>query len=145
MSSAASQRNERSDALASSPADAGVVDLVQIGPAARQTLQPEGAGAASMPGAEWFAGRDAYYQQELLPAHVRARASAEAGVAPGWRGFVGDAGERVSPEHFEESADYQTLYQEFGFTAGPVGAAASRTWPGSGPDRLPPRRKELMP
>ena len=117
MSSAASQRNERSDALAAWPSRGGGPGADR--PAARQTLQPEGARAASMPGAEWFAGQDAYYQQELLPAHVRARASAEAGVAPGWRGFVGDAGERVSPEHFGESADYQTLYQEFGFTAGP--------------------------
>jgi transketolase len=145
LSSAASQRNERSDALAPSPADAGAVDPVQIAVAARETLQPEGAGVASMSGAEWFAGRDASYREELLPARVRAWASAEAGVAPGRRGFVGDPGERVSLEHFGESADCQTLYQEFGSTAGHVGTAASRTWPGSGPDRLPPRRKELMP
>ena len=39
-------------------------------------------------------------------------------------GFVGDAGESVSLEHFGASADYQTLYEEFGFTAEHVAAAA---------------------
>jgi transketolase len=53
-----------------------------------------------------------------------ARGSVEAGVALGWRGFVGEAGERVSLEHFGESADYQTLYEEFGITAGHVVTAA---------------------
>jgi transketolase len=78
----------------------------------------------SMPYPEWFTEQDDSYQQEVLPAHVRARVSVEAGVALGWRGFIGDAGECVSLEHFGESADYQTLYQEFGFTAEHVVAAA---------------------
>jgi transketolase len=78
----------------------------------------------SMPSVEWFAVQDASYQEEVLPARVRARVSAEAGVALGWRGFVGDAGECVNLEHFGESADYQTRYREFGFTTEHVVPAA---------------------
>jgi transketolase len=48
----------------------------------------------------------------------------EAGVALGWPKYTGDAGESVSLEHFGESADYQTLYREFGFTAEHVVSAA---------------------
>jgi transketolase len=45
-------------------------------------------------------------------------------VALGWRAFAGDAGECVSLEHFGASADYQVLYEKFGFTAERVAAAA---------------------
>jgi transketolase len=60
----------------------------------------------------------------VLPPAVRARVSVEAGVALGWRTYVGDAGESVSLEHFGASADYKTLFQQFGFTADRVVAAA---------------------
>ena len=33
-----------------------------------------------------------------------------------WHGIVGDSGRMVSIEHFGASADYQTLYKEFGLT-----------------------------
>ncbi|NHU48642.1 hypothetical protein, partial [Rhodococcus sp. A14] len=39
----------------------------------------------------------------------------------------GDAGEIVSIEHFGASADYKTLFREFGFTAEAVTAAAQRS------------------
>jgi transketolase len=77
-----------------------------------------------MPCVEWFTSQDASYQQEVLPPRVRARVCIEAGVALGWRAFAGDAGECVSLEHFGASADYQDLYEHFGFTAGKVVAAA---------------------
>jgi len=73
---------------------------------------------------EWFSELDASYQQEVLPEHIRARVGVEAGIALGWRGFVGDAGESVSLELFGESADHQTLYEEFGITAERVVTAA---------------------
>ncbi len=41
--------------------------------------------------------------------------------------FVGDAGEIVSIEHFGASADYKTLFREFGITAEAVTAAAQRS------------------
>ena len=46
-------------------------------------------------------------------------------MAQGWRELVGDAGRSVSLEHFGASADYQKLYQEFGFTKENVAAVAA--------------------
>jgi len=104
----------------------GTGSEVQIALAARDTLQAAGirTRVVSMPCLEWFAGQGDSYREQVLPARVRARVSVEAGVALGWRGFVGDAGESVSLEHYGESADYQTLYREFGITAERVAAAA---------------------
>ena len=61
--------------------------------------------------------QDQAYRDTVIPPIVRARVSVEAGVAQGWREVVGDAGRIVSLEHFGASADYATLYAEFGITA----------------------------
>jgi transketolase len=42
----------------------------------------------------------------------------------GWREYVGDAGASVGLEHFGVSADYKTLYAEFGITAERAAQAA---------------------
>jgi transketolase len=60
--------------------------------------------------------------------------SVEAGIAQGWRAFTGDAGEYVSLEHFGASADYQDLYEHFGFTAEKVAAAARSSLAKAGRD-----------
>ena len=72
-----------------------------------------------MPCREWFREQDAAYREQVLPPTVRARVSVEAAVAQGWRDVVGDAGRIVGLDHFGASADYQTLYREFGITAEP--------------------------
>ena len=99
---------------------------VQIALEARELLAQEGIAArvVSMPCVEWFTAQEASYQEEVLPARIRARVSVEAGIALGWRAFAGDAGECVSLEHFGASADYRVLYEEFGITAERVTAAA---------------------
>jgi len=99
---------------------------VQIAVAAAQTLEADGVPArvVSIPCREWFDAQDAAYRDEVLPPAVRARVSVEAAVGQGWREIVGDAGRVVSLEHFGASASYQKLYEEFGFTAGHVVAAA---------------------
>jgi transketolase len=104
----------------------GTGSEVQLALAAREILQGVGISTrvVSMPCVEWFTSQDAFYQEEVLPPGVRARVSVEAGVAQPWRSFTGDAGECVSLEHFGASASYQKLYQEFGFTAEHVAAAA---------------------
>jgi transketolase len=104
----------------------GTGSEVQFALAARESLQVEGISTrvVSMPCVEWFTSQDASYQEEVLPPRVRARVSVEAGVAQPWHAFIGDAGESVSLEHFGASASYQKLYQEFGFTAEHVAAAA---------------------
>jgi len=104
----------------------GTGSEVQIALAARDILQGDGipARVVSMPCVEWFAGQDASYREEVLPRHIRARVSVEAGVAQPWHAFAGDDGECVSLEHFGASASYMKLYEEFGFTAENVAAAA---------------------
>jgi transketolase len=99
---------------------------VQIAVEARRLLAEEGVSArvVSMPCREWFDRQDAAYRDTVLPPVVKARVSVEAGVAQGWREVVGDHGRSVSLEHFGASADYKRLYEEFGFTAEAVVAAA---------------------
>jgi len=99
---------------------------VQIALDARGLLLTEGLAVrvVSMPCREWFAAQSADYQDSVLPPTVRARVSVEAAVGQGWRDVVGDAGQIVSLEHFGASADYQTLYREFGITPDAVAQAA---------------------
>ncbi len=93
----------------------------------RLTADGVAARVVSMPCVEWFDEQDEVYRDEVLPPSVRARVVVEAGVAQCWHRFAGDEGEIVSLEHFGASADYQTLFREFGFTAETVIEAAHRT------------------
>jgi transketolase len=99
---------------------------VQLALAARDVLEADGVATrvVSMPCLEWFDEQDAGYRESVLPAAVRARVSVEAGVAQGWWKYLGTEGRPVSLEHFGASADYQTLFREFGITADAVVAAA---------------------
>jgi len=99
---------------------------VQIAVAAREGLKAEGINArvVSVPSLEWFAEQSEEYRESVLPSAVKARVSIEAGIALGWRPWIGDAGRSVSIEHFGASADYQTLYAKFGFTKEAAIAAA---------------------
>ncbi|MGW0231663.1 transketolase [Actinopolymorpha singaporensis] len=99
---------------------------LQMAVAAREQLAEEGVAArvVSMPCVEWFDAQDQSYRDTVLPPTVRARVCVEAGIAQPWYRFAGDAGRIVSIEHFGASADYQTLFEEFGFTAGTVAQAA---------------------
>jgi transketolase len=104
----------------------GTGSEVQLAVEARELLSADGVAArvVSMPSREWFDRQDAEYRESVLPRGVRARVSVEAGVAQGWHDLVGDAGRTVSLEHYGASADYQTLYREFGITAQAVAEAA---------------------
>jgi transketolase len=101
---------------------------VQIAVAARKVLADKGIAArvVSMPCLEWFESQPYAYRDEVLPPSVSARVAVEAGVAQCWHKLVGDTGEIVSIEHYGESADYKTLFREFGFTHEAVVAAAER-------------------
>lgn len=96
---------------------------------ARKILEAEGVATrvVSMPCVEWFDAQDETYRESVLPSSVRARVAVEAGIAQPWHRFVGDGGEIVSIEHFGASADYKTLFKEFGFTAEAVAEAARRS------------------
>ncbi|WP_063043237.1 transketolase [Nocardia pseudovaccinii] len=102
---------------------------LQLAVAARTTLEAQGIGTrvVSMPCVEWFDAQDKAYRDEVLPPAVAARVAVEAGIAMPWYRFTGDSGEIVSIEHFGASADFKTLFREFGITAEAVVAAAQRT------------------
>jgi transketolase len=93
---------------------------------ARTILESKGIGArvVSAPCLEWFDEQTADYRESVLPTSVTARVSVEAGLALGWSKYLGATGRSVSIEHFGASADYQTLFREFGVTAEAVASAA---------------------
>ena len=102
---------------------------VSLAVTARETLEAQGVSTrvVSMPCREWFDAQDQDYRDEILPPHVRARVSVEAGVPMGWRDFVGDAGRIISIDHYGASAGASTLFREFGFTPAAVVAAAQKS------------------
>jgi transketolase len=102
---------------------------LQMAVEARKVLEADGVATrvVSMPSVEWFDAQDAAYRNQVIPPSVRARVSVEAGIAQPWYRFLGDAGEAISIEHYGASADYQTLYREFGLTTEAVVDAARRS------------------
>jgi transketolase len=102
---------------------------VSLAVEARAVLAAEGVNArvVSVPCLEWFHEQSGAYQESVLPAAVTARVSVEAGVSLTWDKIVGSAGRSVSIEHFGASADYKTLFREFGMTTEHVVAAARET------------------
>ncbi|SDS69682.1 transketolase [Microterricola viridarii] len=102
---------------------------VQLALAAREELKADGVHArvVSAPSLEWFEEQSAEYRASVLPKNVTARVSVEAGLALTWKSYIGDQGRSVSIEHFGASADYQTLFNEFGITTDAVVAAAKES------------------
>jgi transketolase len=71
----------------------------------------------SAPCLEWFAQETSAYQESVLPKSARLKVSIEAGIAQGWREYIGDSGIVISLEHFGASASATKLFAEFGFSA----------------------------
>jgi transketolase len=107
----------------------GTGSELQLAVEARATLQAEGVPTrvVSMPCVEWFDAQDKAYRDSVLPPSVTARVAVEAGIAQPWYRLVGGSGEIVSIEHYGASADYKTLFREFGITTDAVAAAARRS------------------
>ncbi len=101
---------------------------VQLAVNAREQLEAAGIATrvVSAPCLEWFDEQSAEYRESVLPAAVTARVSVEAGLSLGWSKYIG-LGESVSIEHFGASADYKTLFTQFGITTEAVVAAAHKT------------------
>jgi transketolase len=99
---------------------------VQLALTARERLEADGTPTrvVSMPCQEWFRQQDSAYRESILPRGVKARVSVEAAIAMSWHDLIGDCGEAVSIEHYGASAPYQVLFEQFGFTADRVVAAA---------------------
>ncbi|MET1017499.1 MAG: transketolase [Leifsonia flava] len=102
---------------------------VQLAVQAREALKADGINArvVSAPSLEWFEEQSAEYRESVLPASVTARVSVEAGISMSWDKYVGDRGRSISIEHFGASADWKTLFREFGITAEAVVAAAKES------------------
>ena len=99
---------------------------VQFAVEARAELESQGIATrvVSAPCLEWFEEQSEQYRESVLPKSVKARVSVEAGLTMGWRKYVGDQGVSVGIDHYGASADYATLYREFGITTEAVVAAA---------------------
>ena len=91
--------------------------------AARDILEAQGVGArvVSAPCLEWFAQEPLSYRESVLAPHTL-RVSVEAGVAQGWREWIGDHGISISLEHYGASASAATLFAEYGFTGEQISA-----------------------
>jgi transketolase len=85
---------------------------------AQIALEAEGVSTrvVSAPCLEWFNEQTPSYRESVLPASSL-RVSIEAGIALGWREYVGDSGIIVSLDHWGASASAPKLFTEFGLTA----------------------------
>ncbi len=102
---------------------------VQLAVEARKQLEASGVATrvVSAPCLEWFDEQTQAYRESVLPSSVKARVSVEAGLSLGWSKYVGPFGRSVSIEHFGASADFKTLFREFGMTTEAVVSAANAT------------------
>ena len=91
---------------------------VHVALAAARRLDEQGAHGrvVSMPCWELFAAQPSEYRDDVLPPDLKARVSVEAGVALGWKQWVGDEGDSISIEHFGASAPGGTVLEKFGYT-----------------------------
>ena len=69
----------------------------------------------SAPCLEWFHQESESYRASVIPTSAL-RVSIEAGIAQGWREYVGDSGVIISLDHYGASASASQLFAEFGFT-----------------------------
>jgi transketolase len=99
---------------------------VHVAVDAAKQLDEQGTRArvVSMPCWELFEAETPEYREEVLPPDVKARLSVEAGIALGWKKWVGDDGDSISIEHFGASAPGDLVLKEFGYTADNVVARA---------------------
>ena len=79
----------------------------------------------SAPCLEWFNEEPESYRDSIL-LRSALRVSIEAGIAQGWRDYVGDDGLIVSLDHYGASAGAAKLFSEFGFSVERVVGDISR-------------------
>jgi transketolase len=90
---------------------------VGVALATQELLESSGVSTrvVSAPCLEWFKEADVAYQGQVIPKNAKLRVSIEAGIAQGWRDYIGDSGIAISLEHFGASASAGKLFTEFGF------------------------------
>ena len=70
----------------------------------------------SMPSWELFERQSKEYRDSVLTPSVKKRVIIEAGSPMGWHKYAGDGGMIIGLASFGESAPYEILYKEYGFT-----------------------------
>ena len=70
----------------------------------------------SFPSWDLFRAQPKEYQEAVLPGNVKARIAVEAGVAQGWREWIGDEGEIIAMDGYGASAPAKELFKQYGFT-----------------------------
>ena len=120
--------------LAEAPAGDGPADVTLIGTgsevalclAARDVLAERDVRArvVSLPSWELFDEQPADYRAATLGAPDAPRLAVEAGIAQGWRAYLGERGAMISIEHFGASAPGSELLTRYGFTVENVVARA---------------------
>jgi transketolase len=116
------------------PENGGDLDLILIATgsevsvalAAAELLDADGLSVrvVSLPCWELFESQPADYRESVLPPDVEPRLAVEAGVALGWRRWVGDSGDVFSIEHFGASAPGATVLDKFGYNPESIAARA---------------------
>jgi len=74
----------------------------------------------SFPSWELFRKQEKSYQELVLNPKIKTRLAVEAGVAQGWREWVGDKGIILSIDRFGASAPAGKIYEEFGLSVDDV-------------------------
>ena len=114
--------NKGAYVLVAAPTQAEVVLIatgseVSIAVKSAEALNAQGISTqvVSAPCLEWFDRESESYRESVIPASAL-RVSIEAGIAQGWREYVGDSGVIISLDHYGASASASQLFTEFGFT-----------------------------
>jgi transketolase len=117
-------------------ADSGSPDVILIGSGsevnlcltAREQLKGQGlqARVVSMPSWSLFEDQDEPYRESVLPRSIKKRVTVEAASPIGWHRWAGDEGVVIGVERFGASAPGQDVFDQLGFTADNVMAAALR-------------------
>ncbi len=91
---------------------------VEIAVAAQAQLADAGmpTRVVSMPSWELFEQQSDAYKASVLPPHITARVSIEAGTTLGWGQYVGPFGTSIGLDRFGASAPYKTVYENLGLT-----------------------------
>jgi transketolase len=95
------------------------VDLI-IKAGERLAAEGKNVRLVSFPSWELFRKQEKSYQELVLNPKIKKRLSVEAGVAQGWREWVGDKGIILSIDRFGASAPAGRIYEEFGLTVDDV-------------------------
>jgi transketolase len=108
---------------------------------AQTKLQAEGipTRVVSLPCWEAFAAQPPSYREAVLPTHVAARVSIEAGVTFGWQRWIGERGIAIGIDRFGASAPGHVNLEQLGVTSERAVAAARELVLGAAAPALPAR------